>query len=421
MTKYLIIGNSAAGVNAADAIRMNDNEGSIKIVSRERFMAYGRPLISYYLSGKVTPDNMYYRSESYYKLKNIEVLLNVEAKSADLKNKEVVTVKGERIKYDKLLIATGSCPFIPYIKGLDMSKQENVFTFSAYEDAINLKKKITKKSKVVIAGAGLIGLKAAEGLFGQVESITIVDLADRIMASVLDKQAAGIVQAHIEQNNISFKLQTSICEIYGENNVSKVVLSSNEFLDCDVLIIAVGVRPNIGIANVIGLKMKNGIIVNEYMQTSENDVYAAGDCIESLDLFSGDSKVFALWNSASNQGEAAGLNMAGVKTKSPVVFSTNAISFFGLQLISAGVVNTLTPNNIILDLAKSKLFRLNILNDNLIGFVLINCEQRAGIYTDLMSDKVKLSTLEYDITLKDVDFSIYPKEERIKKILGTNV
>jgi NAD(P)H-nitrite reductase large subunit len=419
--KYLIIGNSAAGINAADAIRVNDSEGSIKIVSREGFMAYGRPLISYYLSGKVVPDSMYYRSEGYYKLKNIEVLLNAEAKSIDLKNKEVVIIKGGKIKYDKLLIATGSCPFIPRIKGLDMSKQENVFTFSTYDDAINLKEKITKKSKVVVAGAGLIGLKAAEGLFGQVESITIVDLADRIMASVLDKQAADIVRAHVEQNNINFKLQTSICEVYGENNVSKVALSNNELLDCDILIIAVGVRPNLDIANMIGLKTKNGIIVNEYMQTSENDVYAAGDCVESLDLFSGDSKVFALWNSASNQGEAAGFNMAGVEMKSPVGFSMNAISFFGLQLISAGVVNTSTPNTIVLDLAKSKLFRLNILNDNLIGFVLINCEQRAGIYTDLMGNKVKLSTLEYDITSRDIDFSVYSKEERIRKILGTNV
>jgi NAD(P)H-nitrite reductase large subunit len=419
--KYLIIGNSAAGVNAADAIRMNDSEGSIKIVSREGFMAYGRPLISYFLSGKVTRDNMYYRSDDYYKLKNIEVLLNVEAKSVALKNKELITVRGEKINYDKLLIATGSSQFIPRIKGLDMSKQKNVFTFSTYEDAINLKKRITKNSKVVVAGAGLIGLKAAEGLFGQVESITIVDLADRIMASILDKQAADIVQAHVEQNNINFKLQTSICEVYGKNNVSKVTLSNNELLDCDVLIIAVGVRPNLDIARMIGLKTKNGIIVNEYMQTSENDVYAAGDCVESLDLFSGESKVFALWNSASNQGEAAGFNMAGVKMKPPVVFSMNAISFFGLQLISAGVVNTSIPNNIVLDLAKSKLFRLNVLNDNLIGFVLINCEQRAGIYTDLMCGKVKLSTLEYDVTSRDVDFSVYSKEERVRKILGTNV
>jgi NAD(P)H-nitrite reductase large subunit len=413
--KYLIIGNSAAGINAADAIRMNDNKGNIKIISREKFRAYGRPLISYYLSGKVSPENMYYRSENYFKSKNIEVLLNVEAENIDLKNKEVATIGGGKIAYDKLLIATGSGPFIPHIKGLDMCKQENVFTFLTYEDAIKLKKKITKKSKVIVAGAGFIGLKAAEGLFGQVGSITVVDLADRVMASILDKQSADIVQTHMEQNNINFKLKTSVCEIYGKNNVSTVALSNNEILDCDILVIAVGVRPNIDIANTINLKTKDGIIVNEYMQTSKRDVYAAGDCVESLDLFSGDSKVFALWSSASNQGEVAGFNMASVEMKAPMVFAVNAISFFGLQLISAGVVNASTSNNIVLDLVKSELCRLNILNDNLVGFVLINCEQRAGIYTALISDRVKLSELDYDITSRDVGFSVYSKDERTKK------
>lgn len=185
--KYLIIGNSAAGVNAADAIRANDEKGNVTIVSNEEFNAYGRPLISYYLSGKVKPENMYYRNEDFYKFRNIEVLLNSEAEKMDVKNKEVFISGGKKLSYDKLLIATGSSPFIPPIKNLDLNKQENVFTFLTYKDGVKLKGKITKKSKVVIAGAGLIGLKAAEGLFGQVESITVIDLADRVMASVLDK------------------------------------------------------------------------------------------------------------------------------------------------------------------------------------------------------------------------------------------
>jgi NAD(P)H-nitrite reductase large subunit len=213
--KYLIIGNSAAGVNAADAIRANDKKGSITIISKEEVSAYGRPLISYYLSGKVKPESMYYRNEDFYKSRNIEVLLNTEAEEIDVKKKEVLVAGGKKLSYDKLLIATGSSPFIPSVKNLDLSRQENVFTFLTYKDSIKLKKKITGESKVVIAGAGLIGLKAAEGLFGQVASITVIDLADRIMASVLEKTSADVIQGHIEQKGIDFKLQTSICEIHG--------------------------------------------------------------------------------------------------------------------------------------------------------------------------------------------------------------
>jgi NAD(P)H-nitrite reductase large subunit len=414
--KYLIIGNSAAGVNAADAIRANDEKGNVTIVSNEEFNAYGRPLISYYLSGKVKPENMYYRNEDFYKFRNIEVLLNSEAEKMDVKNKEVFISGGKKLSYDKLLIATGSSPFIPPIKNLDLNKQENVFTFLTYKDGVKLKGKITKKSKVVIAGAGLIGLKAAEGLFGQVESITVIDLADRVMASVLDKAAADIIQSHIEQNDIDFKLQTSICEVCGERNVNSVILSNGETLDCDILIVAVGVRPNVNLAKEAGVKTAKGIIVDEYMETSAKDVYAAGDCVESLDLLLNESKVLALWTNASNQGETAGFNMTGMKKKAPAAFPMNAISFFGLQLISAGIISSSKQDGIVTDSAENKLRRLNISNDSLIGFILINYKQRAGIYTALINDRTKLSTLEYDITLKDIGLDVYPKEERTKKI-----
>ncbi|GHT49902.1 FAD-dependent oxidoreductase [Endomicrobiia bacterium] len=414
--RYLIIGNSAAGISAADIIRTNDTKGSVTIISDEEFDAYGRPLISYYLNGKVEPENMRYRSVDFYKSGNIEVLLNTEAKKIDTEKKEVLVNGDKKLGYDKLLIATGSSPFIPQIKNLDFNKQKNVFTFLTYRESIRLKEKITKKSRVVVAGAGLIGLKAAEGLSKQVESITVIDLADRVMASVLDKPAADIIQNHIEQNDINFELQTSISEVRGEKDVSKVVLSNGRVLECDILIVAVGVRPNTDLAKTAGIKTSKGIVVDEYMQTSEKDIYAAGDCVESLDLLLNESRVLALWPNASNQGEIAGLNMIGAKTKAPAAFAMNAISFFGMQLISAGIINASGSSNIVTDSAKDKLRRLNILNDNLIGFILINHNQRAGIYTALINDRTKLSTLEYDITLKDIGLSVYPKEERTKKI-----
>ncbi|MDR0401507.1 MAG: NAD(P)/FAD-dependent oxidoreductase [Endomicrobium sp.] len=421
MKKYLIIGNSAAGVSAAIAIRANDKIGNIKIVSNERFNFYGKPLISYYLGGKISSDNIYYYDENFYKSKNIEIILNANVNKIDTTKNDVVINLDNRISYDKLLIATGSNPFIPQIKNLDINKQENVFTFLTYSDSIKIKNKINKNSKIVVAGAGLIGLKAVEGLSDQVASITVIDFADRIMSSILGKQEADIVQSHMEKKFIKFKLQTVINEVRSKNDtVNSVVLSSGEVIDCDVLIIAVGVRPNIAIAKKANIKTLNGIVVNEYMQTSMENIYAAGDCVEYSDFFSGENKVFALWPNASNQGEVAGINMSNNNTKSfGGVFSMNSISFFGLHLISAGIINDYKFNSsIFVNSARNRLRKLNIFNDNLIGFILINDDQRAGIYTSLINDKTKISTLAYDITSNDIGFNVYSKSERISKMFN---
>ncbi|MDR1941219.1 MAG: FAD-dependent oxidoreductase [Endomicrobium sp.] len=416
--KYVIIGNSAAGVNAAEAIRKNDAKGTVTIISDEEFSAYGRPLISYYLEGKVKAENMFYRDDNFYKSRNINAVLNTKAEKIDVKNKTVSANTGKKYAYDKLLIATGSVPFIPQTQGL--SNQENVFTFLTYKESRRLKETINKKSKVVIVGAGLIGLKAAEGLFGQVESITVLDLADRVMASVLDKSAGALIQNHIERNDIDFKLGVSVKEVIGQSKVSKIVLSDGSELLCDILIMAVGVRPNVELAKGAGIKINRAIIVDEYLQTSQKDIYAAGDCVESWDCLSNVCKILALWPNASNQGETAGYNMsAGNKQKAPVAFAMNAISFFGLQLISAGIIGQADKDSIF-DISSNKLRRLNIVDDKLIGYVLINDQQRAGIYTALINDKTKLSSLEYDIKAKDIGLSVYPKESRTCKIWGKN-
>ncbi|MDR0890879.1 MAG: FAD-dependent oxidoreductase, partial [Endomicrobium sp.] len=209
------------------------------------------------------------------------------------------------------------------------------------------------------------------------------------------------------------------------DKIYKVVLSNGETLDCNILIIAIGVTPNVHLAKQAGLNVNRGIVVNEFLQTSNDCVYAAGDCIESYDFFSNTKTIFALWTSASNQGEIAGLNMAinnnNNYNSSRLLcydFAMNAISFFGMKLISAGMIcNKLKYNNvqnINIESEWNKLFKLSICNNNLVGFTMINSIRRAGIYTDLIKNKVPLSTLLYDITTKDIGLNVYPKIARMK-------
>ncbi|GAB1401642.1 FAD-dependent oxidoreductase [Elusimicrobiota bacterium] len=415
--EYLIIGNSVAGTSCAEKIRSIDKDGQITILSEESFPAYGRPLISYYLSGKVDTDLIQYRTEEFYKKNKINVVLNCKALNIDVKNKKVKCSNNKIYGYDKLLVATGSVPFVPPVKGIE--NQKNTFTFLKLEDAKKIEKTVTKKSNVVIVGAGLIGLKAAEALADKVGTISVIDLADRLMASVLDKQTAFIIQKYIEKNKVKFYLSNTVAEV----NKDSVILKNGEKLPCDILIMAVGVKPNTEIALTAGVKINRGIIVNEYMATSVKDIFAAGDCVESLDLLSNQNKVLALWPNAYMQGETAGLNMSGVKNEFKGSFAMNAIGFFGIQLISAGIVDPKDEKCKIYieENDKDITYKKLVVEDNkLLGFALLNLPDRAGIYTSLINDQIKLDSLNYDITKRDIGLNVFPQDIRHNKMFRSN-
>lgn len=411
--EYLIIGNSAAGTNCADKIRSLDKTGKITILSEEPFEAYGRPLISYYLAGKYDINLMKYKPEEFYTNKKINVVLNCQAEQIDIKNKEVKCSNKKTYKYDKLLIATGSIPFVPPVNGIE--KHKNVFTFLKLEDAKKIEKIRTKTSKVVIVGAGLIGLKAAEALAGKVGQISVIDLADRLMASVLDKQTSAIMQKHIEEHKIDFKLSTTVSEVKSDS----VILSDGTKLDCDVLIMAVGVKPNTNLAKNAKIKINRGIITDKYMMTSVKDIYAAGDCVESLDVLSQQNKILALWPNAFMQGETAGSNMAGTKCAFNGSFAMNAIGFFGIQLISAGIIDPKEQGYqefVEYDETKITFKKLIIKDDKLVGFAMLNLPYRAGIYTSLINDRISLRDLNYDITKRDIGLNVFSQDIRYNKM-----
>ncbi|GAE87023.1 NAD(P)/FAD-dependent oxidoreductase [Acetivibrio straminisolvens] len=221
---------------------------------------------------------MKYRKEDFYETMNCKTILGKEAVKINDAKKEVLLDDGEVVNYDKLLVATGSLPFVPPMKGLE--GVEKRFSFMSLDDAKELESAISPSSKVLIIGAGLIGLKCAEGISKRVESITVVDLADRILSSILDRDGAEIVKSHIEKKNINFILNAKVDEFTG----NKALLSNGEEVEFDVLVVAVGVIPNTGLIKEINGKVNRGIAIDEFCQTSIPDIYAAGDCCESFDI-----------------------------------------------------------------------------------------------------------------------------------------
>jgi NADPH-dependent 2,4-dienoyl-CoA reductase/sulfur reductase-like enzyme len=223
-------------------------------------------------------------------------MLGKRASGIDAEKKTVKLSEGGDVPYDRLLIATGSRPFIPHIEGYEAACGKT--TFMSLDDAEKLERMIDKDSRVLIIGAGLIGLKCAEGLYGRVKSITVVDLADRVLPSILDSEGSRIVRERLESKGIKLLLGESA------DNVKDGVatLKSGVGLGFDVMVMAAGVRPNTEIFE--GEKRK-GIVTNNRCETSVPDVYAAGDCTESFDITTGGNRIMALLPNAYMQGECA--------------------------------------------------------------------------------------------------------------------
>ncbi|CDZ23923.1 hypothetical protein CCDG5_0794 [[Clostridium] cellulosi] len=405
---YVIIGNSAAAVGCVEGIRSVDKTGNITVISNEPYHVYSRPLISYLLYGKTDEQKMKYRPDDFYKKNMVTPLLGVTAEKVDYEAKKVLLNNGSSIPFDKLLFATGSSPFVPPIEGLDTVSKK--FTFMKLDDARALEEAIGPQSHVLIVGAGLIGLKCAEGIRGKAGAITVVDLAPRILSSILDEEGAHMVQRHIEKQGITFHLGTSVVRF----TANKAELANGKTLDFDVLVLAVGVRPNTALAAEIGCKVNRGIVSDKHCRTNLDGVYAAGDCSESYDITDGQYRVLALWPNAYMQGETAGINMAGGEKLYDKAIPMNAIGFFGLHVITAGSYEgktyvTRTENT----------YKKLITKDNLLkGFILIGEIARAGIYTSLIREKTPLDTVDFDLIRERPQLMAFAASERALMLGG---
>lgn len=404
---YVIIGNSAAAIGCVEGIRKVDIQGQITIISDEKYHTYSRPLISYLLLGKTDEQRMKYRPDDFYEKNNCKLLSDTKVIKIDADKKQVITEAGEEISYDKLMVSTGSSPFVPPMKGLD--KVEKKFTFMTLDSAKELEKELKADSKVLIIGAGLIGLKCAEGILDRVASVTVVDLAPKILSSILDDEGAKIMQNHLESKGIKFYLSDSVKE-FSEKSAN---LSSGINVEYDIIVLAVGVRPNVNLIKDANGEVGRGIVINEKMQTSINDVYSAGDCTESFDVSSDSNKILALLPNAYFQGECAGFNMAGEDILFDKAIPMNAIGFFGKHIITAGTY--IGEEHLVkTETTYKKLFTENNL---LKGYIIIGDIEKAGIYTSLIRERTPLDEIDFDLILHNPGLMAFSKEKR-QEVLG---
>ena len=387
--QYVIIGNSTAATFAIEGIRAVDKAGSITVISDETRPAYGRPLISYYLYGRIKLENTDYRPASFYTDNGVTVKYGVRAEKIDPEKKTVALSDGSAIGYGKLLVATGSSPLVPPAEGLDTVQYH---TFMTMDSALALEKELSPEKRVLVVGAGLIGLKCVEGILDRVGSVTVVDLAARILPSILDEEGSAIVQKRLEARGVSFVLGD--CAVRYAPGLA--TLRSGKEVPFDILVIAAGVRPNVSLVREAGGAVNRGIVVNDRQETTIPDVYAAGDNCESYDICSGTRRILALLPNAAFQGETAGRNMAGGDAAFDKAAPFNALGLFDTHIATAGVYEGEAYTD------TSEGYKKLFVKDNkLVGFILIDCIERAGIYTSLIREQTPLDTVDFELLKKN--------------------
>lgn len=466
ITDYLIIGNSAAGLSAAASIRKNDRNGIISIISSEKYTNYSKPLITYYLAGKVSLKKIYFKDENFYKENNFRLFLDSRVDSLDENKMLAGLADGNHISYKKLLISSGGKPIIPKIRviedqnklvgsigsnsvssGIDYTDKssdkvnsgkdhgnysgiEGIFTLTTLEDAIKLKKYIdeNKLKSATILGGGLIGLKTAEAMLELGLQITIIELSDRILSASFDKNASEIIENKIEENKGGIFTNNTIDEIIvSRGKLTNIVLRNGKKLATRLLVIAVGVKPNVGFIHDQSIRLNKGILVDDYLKTSMDNIYAAGDVAVSCDRLSNEQKNIAIWPLAIRQGGIAGMNMSGEKVRYHGGFFMNSVEILGIPSISIGLNNLDDKANkdvkVFSQFNPEKYIyrKVTIRNDKVVGIILVGNIERAGIYCGLISNEIDISGITGNVAREDFGIIQLPADYRKHLVTGEGI
>jgi NAD(P)H-nitrite reductase large subunit len=403
MKQFIIIGNSASGIAAVEAIRDRDKDSKIVVISDEDYSAYSRCMISYYLAKEVAEDKLLYRPKDFYKNNNVELILNKKVTKVDPKKSRVTCEDKTQFGYDALLISTGASPKFPETPGI---KKRGVFGFRTIKDAKEIDGLLPVTKTACVMGGGLIGLKAAYGLKKRNIDVKVIIKSKQVLSQMLDFEAASFVQKKLEEHGIEIILGQDVVEVIGEDGELKAVkLDSGKAIGCSLIIVGKGVSPNIGLIKDTEIKINEGIIADNFLQTSIPNIYTAGDVAESFNVTLGKHTINALWPIAVEQGRVAGSNMAGDNLNYDGSLGMNSIEFFGLPAVSLGIYKV-SPDNASFEVIKSQdpkagVYKKLILKNNvLLGAIFVRDIKNSGVYLRLIRERIDISSIK-DKLLKE--------------------
>ena len=385
MTDYLIIGNGVAGTTAAEYIRKNDATGTITLLTDEDLPYYSRIRLPEYLAKEITEQDLVIKKPDWYEDLKIDLKLNAEVVAADSAKKTVTDQNDRTYAYDKLLIAAGSHSFLPPIKGLDKS---GAFSLRNVADVRKISAYAENAENVVLIGGGLLGLECGNAIRKLGKKVSVVEFFPRLLPRQLDVEGAGRLQALMEDMGFAFYLGAKTQEISGDASVSGVLLEGGTLLDAQMVLVSAGVRPNMALADMLGLKKDKGIVIDEFLSSSDSNVFAAGDVAE----FNG--MPYGIWPAAMEQGKIAGINMAGGSERYAGTTMSNKLKVVGIDLASAGNIDAENEMETKIVKAKDTYQKLVFDNNTIAGCIMLGNTKGFNKIVKMMSDKQNVSDIK---------------------------
>jgi nitrite reductase (NADH) large subunit len=408
--KHVIVGNGVAGVTAAQTIVRTDPDAEVHVFGQEPFPYYRRPLLWELIAGEIEEDAVYFRPRDWYAEHGIHLHLEVEATSLDPAAHVLTTqscsdrhlTNGTKVEYDRLLLATGAYPFVPPCEGADKG---GVFTLRTLEDARAIKAYAQNVSTAVVIGGGLLGLETARALRTAGLEVTVIEFFPYLLPRQLDAEGARVLQSLLEAQGLNIITGGATEAIAGQDRAACVVLRDRREILGEMVIFSTGIRSEVTLARMAGLDVNRGTIVDEQLQTSANDVFAAGDAAE----FNG--QVYGIIPAAIEQARAAAANMIASGSRSYAgTLPATTLKIAGAELTSLGE-STVEDDEVTslrhVDLEAGRYRKFVLRNGRIVGTILLNDKERVRPITQLIESNVDVSDnvgnlLDDDFDLKSL-------------------
>ena len=391
--QHVIVGAGPAGVVAAETLRKGDRAADIVLIGDEPEPPYSRMAIPYVLDGSIEQAGTYLRkSDGHYEGLGIQYRQG-RAESVAPADGALTLEGGEPVSYDRLLIATGATPFKPPVPGLDLPGVHNCWTL---EDCRGIASRLTADSNVVLIGAGFIGCIILEALAKRCGRLSVIEMEDRMVSRMMDATAGGMLQRWCAARNIRVLTSTRVSAIEAADGTAgdkAVVLDSGERIDAHLVVLAVGVGPNIGFLEGSGINTDHGVLVDQHLQTSAAGVYAAGDVAQGLDFSTGEYSVHAIQPTATEHGRIAALNMLGQEALYKGSLNMNVLATVGLISSSFGSWDGVAggDSGVAVDEDGYKYLRLEFDGDRLVGALGIGLTDHVGVIRGLIQNQTALA------------------------------
>jgi len=398
--RVIIIGNGISGVIFSKTLRELDKKVEIDVFAKEKYHYYPRPNLIEFLAGRIPYERIFAFSEDWYKEQNINIYFNKPVKTILPDSQEIAQQNDKREKYDKLLVASGCFSFVPPFKGGD---KEGVFTLRTIDDAFKILEYLEGHQKVVIIGGGVLGLEIARALKSRGAAVEVVEFFDRLLPRQLDSQGASILKDQIEKMGIKVHLGVATEEVLGQKEMIGLRFKGGKELEADMSIVAAGVRSYINIAKESGLETDRGLVVNDYLQTTNPAVYGAGDVIQHK------GRMYGIISAAFNQAQTAAYNIFGQEKKYEGTIPSNTLKVVGLSVASIGLVNPEEGNyeEFRKENREEGIYKKIVVQDGtIVGSIWMGTKEGVNEISRLISQKTNIKKWKESILKDNFDFSV---------------